>query len=369
MSNNSENFFNGTKRGRGGVKHSILKYYLGAYFGCLGQTSYFDQLIYVDGFSGPGGYVAEDGTVEDGSPIVAIKVVIEHVHKNNFNKPIKMYFIEAKEEYANQLNHNINQIKRDKQIDENKFIIKIMNGQFDQLMNVILDEVEDTRCPMLVFADPFGIKSVPMDLMRRIVTRPVTELFLNVMFSSAIRWVNSPKYNDAFKIFLGEENSEWKTTVLKNNENKTESFIRYYVQKLTQDRRYHHVFGMKDQRNKHIYQLVYVTQYFKALIAMKRAMIKNSQESEKFVYSEFMEKHPINKLSDTQIRQIITQKIKEEFNGFEVYGRDIDRFVWEHTPFIFNLKKELKKDLEQFIAKKSGKFEEIFFKFAPSMEE
>lgn len=364
MSNNRKKFFDVTKRRRGAVKHAILKYYLGAYFGILGQTSHFGQIIYVDGFSGPGRYCAVDGTVEDGSPIVAINAVIDHMHFNNFNKPISMFFIEANEEYAAQLKVYIAEIMKSKQIDEDKLSVEICNGQFDECMNIILDEFKG--CPMLVFADPFGIKSVPMDLMRRIVDRPLTELFLNVMFSSAIRWVNSPNYNNTFNKFLDEENCEWKTTVLRDT-NKTESFIRYYVKKLTEgDRKlYHHVFGMKDQQNRSIYQLVFVTQHFKALTAMKAAMINNSQETEKFVYSEFMEKFPINKLSKTQIMEILIPKIKETFDV--INGANIARFVWEETPFIFNLKNELKKKFRQFIVEDSRRFDEIIFDFAKSM--
>lgn len=370
MAENSDDFFNKQKRRRGEVKHAILKSYLGAYFGCLGQTAYFDKLIYVDGFSGPGKHENEDGTEEDGSPIVAVKTVINHMHYNKFNKPIHMYFIDAKEEYTGRLSENIVKIMLEKGIEQNKIIVKIFNGQFDELMDGILDEFEDTRCPMLVFADPFGIKGVPMDLMRRVVNRPITELFMNVMFSSVNRWVNCPNYNKLLNTFLGEENCDWKTTVLKDG-NKVESFITYYVGKMIQDQRgiFHHKFGMKDQRNRNIYQLVFFTRHIKGVIAMKSAMFKNSQETEKYVYSEFIEAKSIdNKLSEKEIRERVNQEIKQKFDGETVFGRDITRFVWEETPYPFKLKNELKKDFEKFIMKKSRKFDEILFNF-PNFEE
>lgn len=234
-------------------------------------------------------------------------------------------------------------------------------------MTCILDEFEDTRCPMLVFADPFGIKYVPMELMRRVVNRPVTELFLNVMFSSAIRWVNSSKHNNAFNEFLDEENCDWKKTVFKDDENKTESFIRYYVEKLIEHEHiYHHIFGMKDNRNRHIYQLVYTTKHFNALITMKTAMINNSQETNRFVYSEFIENNPergLSKMTKEDIKMKLVEMIKEKFKGEIVHGRTITRFVWEDTPFIFNLKVELKKEFKKFVVNQTNQFGEMIFNF------
>ena len=113
------------------------------------------------------------------------------------------------------------------------------------------------------------------------------------MFSSVNRWIHSAKHKHVFNRCLGEENNEWKKTVL-NSGNKTESFIKYYVKKLTDGQRrfYHHIFAMKDQRNRNIYQLVFVTQHLDRLISIKRAMIKNFQETVNFIYSELVENHP-----------------------------------------------------------------------------
>lgn len=366
MAETSDDFFNRSKKGRGEVKHAILRYYLGGYFGRLAQTPWFDKLIYVDGFAGPGKYVAEDGTEQDGSPIVAIKTIVDHMHFDNFNKPIHMYFFDVKEEYTQQLREYIVEILWAKGVDESKLIYNIETGSFDELMGGLLEKFRHDHCPMLVFADPFGIKSVPMDLMKRLVKRPLTELFLNVMFSAVNRWVNCPSYNKVLNSFLGEENCEWKTSVLKGK-NKAESFIIYYVEKLTQGRSdiLHHKFGMKDQCNRNIYQLVFFTKYFTALKHMKEAMIDFSQETEKYVYSEFAEQQSTDKrLSKQEIRERVVQIIKEKYDGELVYGKDIARFIWADTPYKFNLKLEMKKDLKEFIVEKTNnRFDDMLFEF------
>lgn len=48
------------------AKHTILRNYLGAWFGILGQR--FSHILYIDGFCGPGRYQGE----EVGSPIIAL---------------------------------------------------------------------------------------------------------------------------------------------------------------------------------------------------------------------------------------------------------------------------------------------------------
>ena len=107
----SSTFFDQSKRGRGRVKHEILKYYLGGYFGMMGQT-HFQRLIYIDGFAGPGQYLKEDGSIEEGSPIVAFKTVVEHIFFDRFPK-ILMIFIEAKEDKQKELLNNMIKIKED----------------------------------------------------------------------------------------------------------------------------------------------------------------------------------------------------------------------------------------------------------------
>src|SRR5689334_3692690 len=89
-------FFEKSKRNRGRVKHELLRYYLGAYLGILGQSksSSIKTIIYVDGFAGPGSYQKEDGTSEDGSPLVALKSAVKHRLHDNFVNPIKMIFID-----------------------------------------------------------------------------------------------------------------------------------------------------------------------------------------------------------------------------------------------------------------------------------
>lgn len=63
------------------AKHEILRYYLGAWFPILGRRQH--RLLYVDGFAGPGEYKGG----KDGSPIIALKVVQDHLLKAKLVRP------------------------------------------------------------------------------------------------------------------------------------------------------------------------------------------------------------------------------------------------------------------------------------------
>ncbi|TET39643.1 MAG: three-Cys-motif partner protein TcmP, partial [Dehalococcoidia bacterium] len=58
------------------AKHKILRYYLSAWFPILATTQ--NRLLYVDGFAGPGEFYKKDGSLVDGSPIIALKVARDH---------------------------------------------------------------------------------------------------------------------------------------------------------------------------------------------------------------------------------------------------------------------------------------------------
>lgn len=176
----ASNFFEDTKRERGEVKHAILKYYMGAFLGRMGQYDVFDQVIYVDGFAGPGEY-SNHGNTEDGLPLVAIKALIGHMHFNKLNK-VFMYFIEYDLKHFKKLETILKKLQSAESIDPEKVSLIPMHGKFVDKMKEILDkhasDGEYGWSPMLVFADPFGMKDVPFNIIQHILNRDFTDLLM-----------------------------------------------------------------------------------------------------------------------------------------------------------------------------------------------
>ena len=55
-------------------KHLVLRHYFEAWFPILGMGNRNQRILFIDGFAGPGEY--EGG--EEGSPLVAMRVLAEH---------------------------------------------------------------------------------------------------------------------------------------------------------------------------------------------------------------------------------------------------------------------------------------------------
>src|SRR5207245_7314093 len=78
-------------------KHRVLKSYLDAWFPILGRTS--DRILFIDGFAGPGQY--EGG--EEGSPIIALRSLIEHTAGGRIPAEVRFVFIDSEKDRKDHL--------------------------------------------------------------------------------------------------------------------------------------------------------------------------------------------------------------------------------------------------------------------------
>ena len=85
------------------AKHAILRKYLDAWLPII--TRWNGRVVYIDGFAGPGEYIGG----EDGSPIIAIKAVLEH--KLSIGAETRMLFIEADKNRCEFLKQKIGRIE------------------------------------------------------------------------------------------------------------------------------------------------------------------------------------------------------------------------------------------------------------------
>ena len=80
-------------------KHLVLEHYLKAWFPILGMGERNKRILFVDGFAGPGEY--EGG--EEGSPVVAMRVLAEHIAQTRINAEVVFHFIEKESARAQHL--------------------------------------------------------------------------------------------------------------------------------------------------------------------------------------------------------------------------------------------------------------------------
>lgn len=196
----TENLYEGREQSQ--AKHFILKRYLAALaFKVLG--SYWDDLTYVDGFSGPWESKADD--FSDTSFMIAISVlkgVQDHYRSLGQHKNIKCYFIEkdpgayAQLEPAVMAHHNPGA----------GFSIKTACSEFERVANDVAYFMRDSFA--LTFIDPTGWTGYGFESIAPVLMHRPGEVLINVMYDHMNRFISSkdPETIASFSPILGGEN-------------------------------------------------------------------------------------------------------------------------------------------------------------------
>jgi len=293
------------------AKHALLAGYLSAWFSILGKGRY-PRLVYVDGFAGPGKF--EDRT--DGSPVRALKVARGFVPP--LSAELHFFFIEKSRAFAEHLKREIPAL----QLPQN-FKWKVEQGTFEEVVPAILDELdrgELAGAPVFAFVDPFGVKGAPFDLIRRILARPSSEVFVTFMNEGVRRCIEGyPQHVDALLGAEGASESIARAT------DKVASARQLYRGALDSTRAHVCVFQVRDARNRPIYDLFFATHSERGLIKMKEAMWKVDR-SGFFLFSDA--KDPAQQSFFSEIPgERFAPLLWEKFKGRRVNIEEIVRFA------------------------------------------
>src|SRR5260370_33762225 len=178
------------------AKHEILRRYLQAWMVILSQGR-FPEILYIDGFAGPGEYIG----CEAGSPIIAPDTALSY--RPPLLAKVHFLFVEKDPDRADHLRQ--------------QFALRTIPGNF----NVIIDGgttfeasfnsrysqfVRGGRLmPTFAFIDPFGWTGAPFDLVKKILANPSCEVFVNFMYEEINRFIGHPDQVDNFNSFFGTD--------------------------------------------------------------------------------------------------------------------------------------------------------------------
>lgn len=313
------------------VKHAILRKYLDAWIPIISK---FKRANYIDGFAGAGKY--SDG--EDGSPIIAIKSLIEHKLINNINAEFNFLFIEEDNDRCNHLSSELTKINLT--IPQNiKIKTQIECGQFDEKLNAIFDVLENNHskiAPTFVFIDPFGIKGVSIKTIKRIMANPSCEVFINFMYEELNRFINLPQNENHIKELFGED-IEWRKVKLITDPKERYNFLTsLYETQLRSICNIKHIrtFKMINKFNKDDYVLFFCTNEDLGLIKMKEAMWR-IDNSGNFNFSDATYNPAQMTLFEIQPNYLQLKKlILTKFKGNDVSIESLEKFIWFETPFL-----------------------------------
>jgi len=308
------------------AKHEILGHYLKAWTPILSLGG-FPTIAYVDGFAGPGVY----SNGEDGSPIIALKVALEHQSKIKAN--VLFLFIEKEDDRARKLEQLVSALG----LPAN-FRTKVVGGRtFEQGFREHLIHFYKKQGkglpPTFAFIDPFGWTGVPFALVREILGNPSCEVLINFMFEEINRFIGHPDQEENFNALFGTD--EWRKMEKTSEKKARREFLHgLYLQQLRAGAgaKYVRSFEMRNDKDVTDYFLFFATNSPKGMSKMKEAMWKVDQSGE-FRFSDAT--NPDQALLFTpkpdfdQLRRAICAR----FSGTTATVAEVEDFVLADTPY------------------------------------
>lgn len=306
------------------AKHAILRKYLDAWLPII--TRWNGRVLYIDGFAGPGEYTGG----KDGSPIIAIKAVLEH--RTKIMSQIKMYFIESDKKRCEFLERRIAHLEIPSNIDTN-----CLCARFDEILTEILDYIDEQKtrlAPAFVFIDPFGFTGIPFALIKRIMLNPKCEVLITFMYEEINRFVSDERLWDSLEETFGTD--RWKKVIDEEDSGRRLVLLHgIYKNQLEREAgiKFVQSFKMVNKTNKTDYFLFFGTNHISGLEKMKVAMWK-VDESGLFQFSDATYDPAQPMLFEIEPNyELLKRIIVENFRGKPVSIKDLECFVLTQTPF------------------------------------
>lgn len=302
------------------AKHEILRRYLQAWYGILGQRH--QRVIYIDGFCGPGRYTGG----EKGSPLIALETAIEHVAAPDC---ITFLFTDEHRDRVEHLSSELDLITVPATFDVN-----VTHSTFAEALQVLLDAMDrpggGELAPTFAFIDPFGWDGLPYTLVDRLLKKTRSEVFVNFMADSVNRFLDHPSdaiRNQILQLFGTDECFEASAA-----EDRVSALRELYRRQLSKTARYVREFEIRDKKDRRQYYLFFATNHHLGHVKMKEAMWKVDQTGT-FSFSDHTYSHPVL-FEDPNQADVVWLLIHERFRSKSVWSSDVRTFIENETPFL-----------------------------------
>src|SRR5262245_8334754 len=307
------------------AKHEILRRYVQAWAPILSQAN-FPHLVIVDGFAGPGRY----SKGEEGSPIIAIKAVIEQ--QRPISAKVDFHFIELDKRRAEHLATEVAGLKLQPNVTTTIHGGRSFQDVFPEVWNNYAPKPGRSRPPTFVFIDPFGFK-IPFSYVARILRAQSCEVLITFMFEEINRFLSQGQQPDNFDGLFGCR--DWREAInIKAPKERVKFLHDLYQRQLTQaaGAKFVRSFAMRNERNAMDNFLFFGTNNELGLRKMKEAMWR-VDESGTYTFSDATDPNQSVLFSAEPDRHLLTRLIVDKFAGVETTQNEIERFVVRHTPF------------------------------------
>ncbi len=183
----------------------MLQHYMGAWLPIL--TSWNGRVLFIDAFAGPGEY----SNGEDGSPVIALRALIDHPAKSRIQSEVRYLFIEKETDRYEHLKQVLSRLKGE--LPPN-CTFEVINSTFDEMLTSVLDNIEQQNvqlAPAFVMIDPFGVSETPMSTIGRILKNPQSEVYISFMYREMNRFIEHPSFEPHLDELFGCH--EWREAI------------------------------------------------------------------------------------------------------------------------------------------------------------
>lgn len=254
-------------------KHDILAYYLPLWCKIHGASK--RNLVYWDGFAGRGDYA--EG--ERGSPLIAMEVSHQCATKRvRKDKSINLHCIFVEREKENYL--YLRDLLTDLYPKDDGNNWRVYHDEFADVYASLMESGDDMfskQYPNFFFLDPYGIKGLPMKLIRQIMARPMHEVLVNLMAETIKRHRNHPDMEPHLKA-LFEVDDLSRLREIASEPHSEPQIAEYYIERLKDPDGANIKYVVApfsitpDWRNVVKYLLIFATNHFKGLEVMHDTM-------------------------------------------------------------------------------------------------
>lgn len=300
----------------------------------------FPQILYIDGFAGPGAY----SKGEKGSPIIALETALSY--EPPLRSKFEFVFVEKELDRATYLEALLEDYKLPAGWD-----IRVYNTTFEEAFTKEYGDylTKNGRLPpTFAFIDPFGWKGVSFEVMRLIMAQRNCEVFVNFMFEEINRFLGHPDQVGNFDKYFG--GSGWvECSQLSDPRLRNQCIRRYYGQQLLDlaQSKFVRSFEMRNQSDVTDYFLFYGTNELLGLQKMKEAMWKVDEAGD-FSFSDATNPDQLVLFEKKPRFDILRTQIITQFAKSSVSVGQIRRFVLVETAFReTHFKGQILKPLEQ----------------------
>lgn len=319
------------------VKHQLLKIYIESWMSILIKNQikmgFKKELIYFDGFSGPGRYFKDKSKTSKclGSPLLVANIS-RKILRSYPNARISIVCIDRHKDSVMALNYYLNRFNL-----KYKQFWKAYYGEFNESINSILDEFEKNKYanpPIFFFIDPFGYTGFPMTTLIRIMKYPLVELFINLDVYDIVRFCEDPEKEESIIELFGT-NKFKEINECKNPEDKYVFVRNLYGQQILNLTEAKYILPFRVNTPKQLerprYYLIHVSKNFAALKAMKDAMARASESEYRFEAIGISKQGNLFEDPDkTELRENIFSFIRENKKVGLDYD-DIEKWAYINT--------------------------------------